>query len=333
MNFRIRLCSSNTDKVRSIWGHDFSKTNGDNKVWGFSNFIKRSHVLDQSKGYLEGGHATIEVDIQVMQEEGLTWKPASSRTLCSDMLKILDSANEDEENSTADVVFIVGKGRKTKKRSGAERFYAHSSILSVRAPMLATLAEEHHDESKPIPIEDMEPDMFRSLLRYVYGGELPDEKELALDACTFIEVANRFQCTGLKLEAESALVATGVDADNCADMILFAEAHNCALLQEAATDCFVKNSDTVIGTDGYEKIKESRDLLEDLLCAALSGSNGKRFSSSVENDDDGRDYKRMRVAELRTKLEDRDLDVDGSKGMLISRLEEFGKEDDEDDYD
>ena len=38
--------------------------------------------------------------------------------------------------------------------------------------------------------------------------------------------------------------------------------------------------------------------------------------------DSERDHKRMRVATLRQKLDDKGLDVDGSREMLAARLEE-----------
>jgi len=45
----------------------------------------------------------------------------------------------------------------------------------------------------------------------------------------------------------------------------------------------------------------------------------KRHASSDANI--SRDYKRMSVSSLRQKLDNKNLDVDGSKEMLVSRLE------------
>jgi hypothetical protein len=58
--------------------------------------------------------------------------------------------------------------------------------------------------------------------------------------------------------------------------------------------------------------------------AVLAG-NKKR---SAVADADERDFKRMCVSSLRRKLDERGLDVDGSREMLIRRLDE-GEEDDD----
>mmetsp|Transcript_16833 Transcript_16833/g.36582 ORF Transcript_16833/g.36582 Transcript_16833/m.36582 type:complete len:98 (+) Transcript_16833:975-1268(+) len=90
------------------------------------------------------------------------------------------------------------------------------------------------------------------------------------------------------------------------------------MLKEAAMDFFVENSEAVMESAGYAMVKESPDLLNELLAAALVGSK-KRVARSEPGD---REYKRMRVSTLRQQLDDKGLDVDGSKEMLISRLEE-----------
>ena len=82
---------------------------------------------------------------------------------------------------------------------------------------------------------------------------------------------------------------------------------------------FVKNTEEVMVSEGYEQVKESPAVLTELVAAMASGSKKRPASSGA---DAGRDFKRMRVATLRQKLDNKGLDVDGSKEMLVSRLEE-----------
>ena len=56
-----------------------------------------------------------------------------------------------------------------------------------------------------------------------------------------MEVADRFDCNGLKVLPELALVKSGIEKDNVPELLLFADAHNCALLKEAALSCIVGN--------------------------------------------------------------------------------------------
>ena len=82
-------------------------------------------------------------------------------------------------------------------------------------------------------------------------------------------------------------------------------------------DFFVKNSDEVIASEGYEQVKESPALLAELVAAMAPG--GKKRSAAATDANDS-DYKRMRVIPLRQKLNEKVLDVDGSRETLIARL-------------
>jgi len=237
------------------------------------------------------------------------WEP--SNTLSADMLKMIDSADA----SNSDVVFQIGKGRKTKKKKGKELFHAHRNIILARAPILASLTEDIEDGT-PIPVEDVDPGIFRMLLRFVYGGEVPPKDVLKDEARTLIRAADRFGVTGLKLSAEVALASSGINVENCAELILFADGTNCAMLKEAAMDYFVTNSVEIMASDGYKDVKESPDILQELLLAMSAGGK-KRPASGNSNGD----FKRMRVSTLRHKLDKKGLDVDGSKDMLVARLE------------
>ena len=283
-------------------------------IWGHRNFAKREIVLNASKNYLVGGNLAVEVDIQVMLGEPPAWTPTN--TVCSDMLKVLDSADAE----TADVSFQVGDSDNAANgatKNACELFFAHSLVLSARAPDLAALADDC-GPGTTIPISVVRPDLFRMLLRFVYGGELPGKDVLKGEARVLIKTADRFGCTDLKLAVEAEMAAAGITTENAAELILFADATNLALLKEAAMDHFVLNAQHVMASEGFEQVTESSAVMADIMAAMASGS--KRLA--LPDVDGGEDYKRMRVATLRHKLDAKGLDVDGSKEMLISRLEE-----------
>jgi hypothetical protein len=58
---------------------------------------------------------------------------------------------------------------------------------------------------------------------------------------------------------------------------------------------------------------------------AVLASKKKRSAPADAGED--RDYKRMRVSTLRRTLDGKGLDVDGSREMLINRLEEGNNDD------
>jgi len=275
------------------------------KEWGWhTNFANRNQVLNDHSGHLVDGNLTVEVDIQVAQDKLPTWKP--SIDVAPAWMKLLDSATSE----TADVSFLVGGEGKERE------IHVHSIVLKVHAPDLAALAEEYN-KGTPIPLTDFDPNVFRRLLRFVYGGEIPEKEFLRDNARALISASNRLGITGLKLAAEAELASDGVNVENAAELILFADGTHCAMLKEAGMNFFMANSEAVMGSAGYADLKESPDILNELM-VALVGSKKRSAHSGPDN----RDYKSMCVSTLRQKLDGKGLDVDGSKEMLISRLEE-----------
>ena len=130
-----------------------------------------------------------------------------------------------------------------------------------------------------------------------------------------IRAANEYGCTGLKLAAEAELARGGIATENAAELILFADATNCALLKEVA----MEYAEAVMASTGYEQVAESPAILREMMTEMVSGSKKRSSDDTVVNE---REYKRMRVATLRQELDTKGLDVDGSKKMLVSRLEE-----------
>mmetsp|Transcript_28172 Transcript_28172/g.57168 ORF Transcript_28172/g.57168 Transcript_28172/m.57168 type:complete len:420 (-) Transcript_28172:1201-2460(-) len=285
-------------------------------IVGADNFIPLSVLFGWNGGvpYTQrNGNLAIQVGIRSSIEFNdefdslASWTPPN--TLSSDMMSMLGEAGAE----TADVFFQVGENKK--------RFHAHTTILGARAPFLASLAEEEGD-GIVIPISGVEPDVFEILLQFVYGGKIPAPYLLKKHARALTDSADRFCCTGLKLAAEVELATSGLSNRTVADLVLFADAKNCAQLKESAIDFIIKNYDAVKATEGYSRVKESSDILVEIMSAMSSSLSSKKRKEPPSNDiGSGYNYKEMNVAMLRRELDNKGLELDGSKEMLISRLE------------
>ena len=127
------------------------------------------------------------------------------------------------------------------------------------------------------------------------------------------------QVPSLKLEAESWFVRLAdITTDNVIDLLLYSEAKNCALLKEYVMDYFANNGRDVLMEVSFEDIPESRSLFTDLLFA-ISAKGGDEDEVSG----DSGNYKLTRVSQLRRILHGLGLDTDGSREMLIERLEKY----------
>lgn len=210
-------------------------------------FAERAAILDPENSFLVNGSLTLEIDIRILQPQRSIWTPTdatAAKEVCSDLLKILDDADP----YNADITFAVDE---KDEEGGQEMFYAHRVILKTRSPTLAGLADES-EHSTPIPIKDVRPSIFRMILRFVYGGEIPSKDILDTQAKVIVRAADEYGCTWLKLAAEAALASAGITTENAAEIILFADATNCAMLKEVAMDYFVANASDVMESDGFK---------------------------------------------------------------------------------
>eukprot|EP00984_Skeletonema_dohrnii_P007006 scaffold2495_cov116-Skeletonema_dohrnii-CCMP3373.AAC.1 len=171
-------------------------------VYGVTNFAKRSHVLDPSKNMLDD-NGTMAIIISIKEET--TEALPTAFVPKNPFNNMIQEKFLDEE--TADVCFEVSSSEIEEDRSKRSRsstsFYAHSQILNICAPMLASLFESNEDRSvKAASITDVSPDIFRHMLFYVYGGSVPEE-DLKAHATGIIDAAEKYTIVNLKLEAEA----------------------------------------------------------------------------------------------------------------------------------
>jgi len=137
------------------------------------------------------------------------------------------------------------------------------------------------------------------------------------NAKAILHAANRFGVTQLKHLAESTLAEKFLSPTTAAELLVLADSNSCALLKEAAMEVCVSNVDTVKGCQEWKSVTESSELVLELFEMTTS-------SKDVARDKDGIDaVDKLNVSTLRQRLEEANLDVDGTKQMLISRLKEY----------
>jgi len=315
-------------------------TNAD--CWGKGDFLKRSTI----NNVLEEGTLTVEVRMRLI-EAVEDVKPDPPVFIPKNPLnKIIMGMYQDEES--ADIVFELntsseeeGVGsssngdsspirKRAKTSSSATTFYAHRLILENTSSTLAELCKTAASSSSSsgdmtsspirIPITDVKPETFRHVLYYIYGGKL-SELELNENAKEIIDAADRYGVVSLKLEAEACYVkSTAITVENMIDNLLYADSKNCALLKEAVVDFMVSNGNGILGKVSFDNVPPST--IADILTAVTRERNGSiaNIEESIEDE-----FRTMRVSELRIKLDEKGLDVDGSREAMIAILKEEGR--------
>ncbi len=278
--------------------------------WGCWNFILRDDLLEE---YTEEGALTVYVSMQL--GEFIPKNPTSNL-----IMKLFG------DEKTSDVVFEVGENKKSEGKSKsltATKFHAHRLILHQHSPELAALCATS-EGMVPIIINDIKPDVFRHLLYYLYGGEISEE-EFNVHSKDLINAADKYGVTNLKLDAEVWYVKnTDISIDNVIGKLLYADAMNCALLKETVMDYIVQNKKEVMQRVSFKDVPG--DVCKDLLAAVSryyqDYEEEQEEEEEEEEEEDGEDFDTMRIGELRQKVQEKGLEIDGSRDALIAALKE-----------
>ncbi|XP_051231001.1 BTB/POZ and MATH domain-containing protein 1-like [Lolium perenne] len=209
---------------------------------------------------------TVKKDIHSEEASGNQFVVVPPTDLHQHYRDLLDSTDG------ADVTFHVG----------GEKFLAHRIVLAARssvfkAELLGTMKEK---TGSPIEIADMEPDVFKSLLHFIYTDALPvfglasNQGEARRDlvmAGHLLVAADRYNIGRLKLICEHKL-CSHIDANMVATSLALAEQHNCSGLKEACLQFPTSpdNLEAMKASDGYKHLKIScpsalRELIARLL--------------------------------------------------------------------
>lgn len=273
------------------------------------------------------GSLTVEVRMRLADDEGRGDTNAAEKLIIPEnpLAKNILSKFMDEES--ADIVFEVVEGERTttnciqqycKRSKTTIRIHAHRFILQQFSSTLDELCEPRGDGMTTISITDVDPNVFKRMLFYMYGGKLSND-DMKQHAKSIIDVVDKYGIVGLKLEAEAAYVTSEtITIDNVIDKLLYADSKNLALLKEAEMDYLVRNGKEAMTKLSFDNVPGYA--MKDLLAAMTRGKSEEgdaTAKSYIAND-----YNTMRVNTLRKLLHERGLDVDGSREMMIARLEE-----------
>ena len=323
-------------KRRHIVVADFKFSKGDNSTRGSKNFKKREDIIRENLN--QQGKLTVEVEIEVASEKRNVWFPQKPSSSTNDTVRKLYRSTKE----TSDVMFVVGPSK--------VEIRAHKNVLAVRSRELydLILTEESSSSSAAaatavssllksditkIILHNVDANSFEMFIKFTYdilpdfidddnniGGD-DDGDVHENDAKLLLIVADRYGCTDLKLHMESYLIQKVLIPSKAARLLLVADSHSCPLLKEACMT-YITDSNTVKQSqEDWKKLKESNDLLEELLDYAMSS---RKQYSSYANDGNGTitDANDYDVRSLRERLEAYDLDLDGSREMLLQRWKE-----------
>jgi speckle-type POZ protein len=231
--------------------------------WGNGKFIKRED-LEKSK-HLVDGSFTIRCDMAVINQFRAEEMPTPKFVYVppSDLSQHLRDLLKTGEG--ADVVFEVA----------GETFAAHRWLLAsrssvFRAELFGSMKESCTQDV--IRVDDIEAQVFRALLYFVYTDtlfpetETKEEEELDVMCKHLLIAADRYDLERLKLVCEEKLCKR-INVRTVGTILALAEQHYCDGLKKA---CFhflgsPQNLKAAAATDGFQDLSSCPSILIELI--------------------------------------------------------------------
>jgi len=251
-SWEVRLVNQSTGLSFTVHKETPKVFDGDDNMVAVCS-IKRS--LLESPAYLQNDRLTVECIVTVIKKPTVSKAKSFPRIGVppSNMAEHFGSLLETDVG--VDATFIVG----------AEAFTVHKIVLAARSSVFkAELYGPMKEEGMgPITIKDMQPDVFRTLLHFVYTDSLPPLDDLEADDHSemirhLLVAADRYAIERLKLICQSIL-CENLNVQTVATTLALADQHNCDLLKNACIDFITCSNemDDLLSTQGYKNLKRT----------------------------------------------------------------------------
>ena len=176
--------------------------------------------------------------------------PKEIETICTQQL-VIQLTGLFESMQLSDVTFCIGD----------REFPAHKVILVTRSKVFASMFEYETKENltNQIEIEDIEPEVFQELLRFIYTGEV-SLHEMETIAAGLLIAADKYLLDGLKMICENYLLRY-ISPENCVVLLLNGDLENPTERLKEAAKYFLRYPTQVMATANWETTKEENPTL------------------------------------------------------------------------
>ncbi|CAJ0598246.1 unnamed protein product [Cylicocyclus nassatus] len=152
------------------------------------------------------------------------------------------------------------------KSNGPQTFHVHKAILAARSRVFHAMFEHNMTESErnEVAIDDVEPDVLREMLCFMYTGNSPCVDQMAQH---LIAAADKYHLDRLKVMCEQALCAA-LTAENACVTLVLADLYSAEQLRTHAINYINVNATEVMNSEGWKDlVKEHPTLLAEVFKA------------------------------------------------------------------
>ncbi|GMH09733.1 hypothetical protein Nepgr_011574 [Nepenthes gracilis] len=238
-------------------------------MWGYKRFYRRAQL--EVSDFLKDDCLKINCTVGVVVSATDCSKLPSILVPDSDIGAHFGMLLENDEYS--DTVFNVA----------GKRFTAHKLVLSARSPKFeAEFLGGSEELGHEIVVTDMEPEVFKAMLHFMYRDTLVTDEELLSSSLSWISslsdsvaakllaVADKYDITRLRRLCESFL-SKHISVTSVADILSLADLYHATDLKCTCLKFAAENLVAVMHTEGFEYLKEHCPLLQSELLKTVAG--------------------------------------------------------------
>ncbi|KAK7796393.1 hypothetical protein U0070_011754 [Myodes glareolus] len=233
-----------------------------NEGWGIPKFILRDFLLSTPCFLLPDDKLTLCCEVSVVQDcisiSEQNTQPGIDIPRCT----LVDDLGELWENSSFTDCCLVVDG---------QEFQAHKAILAACSPVFRAMFEHDMEESRNnrIEIHDLEPEVFKAMMGFIYTGKEPDLHNMA-DAV--LAGADRYGLEHLKVMCERVL-CRDLFVENAAHTLFLADLHSAVQLKTRAMDFITAHASEVFQTSSWKTVVDSYPHLVAEVCVSLASAH------------------------------------------------------------
>jgi speckle-type POZ protein len=134
-------------------------------------------------------------------------------------------------------------------------FKVHKAILVARSPVFAAMFQHNSkkQQSSRVDVPDMEHDVFREMLQYIYTGKADNLDGMA---APLLAASDRYGLTHLKTSCEHFMIKQ-ISVENAFEQLILADLHLASQLKETVIKFINRNTSAVVKTDGWKTLVAS----------------------------------------------------------------------------
>ncbi|XP_051012896.1 speckle-type POZ protein-like [Acomys russatus] len=244
-NFRMYIINAKGDRSQDVRSTGIFKfLPGQHS--GFKKFILRDFLLSQTHWLLPDDRLTLFCKVSVLGDSyTISGQNTASSIKVPRCTLTADLGELWETSCFTDCSLLVG-GRE---------FRAHKAILAARSPVFSAMFE-HDVKEKPkdqIEIQDMEPQVFKEMMGFIYTGKAPNLHSLAPGV---LAAADRYSLERLKAMCEDTL-CRDLSVENAAHTLFLADLHSAQQLKMEALGFITVHASEVSETSGWKEMVDS----------------------------------------------------------------------------